>query len=397
MARNWTADSTVVDLGNIASAQFKQNDDWSVLAFLYLTGDFTRPVLTKYGAGDTDQFLMRWSGTPQKLQVIVNGTFVPLGSGITQNKWYLGAVIQKGSTNNVRAYTVDTSGAFLDDNLNANRGVDSSDLTEPIRIGKQDTATAWRGRLAFVSYFSREFSRDDVLGYLNNPWKVLSSYASTCEFFHPLGRVDGGGQEVDFSGNGNVGTVTGTTVVDNPPVGGSSPSYFYAPTIVPTLVQKRFLAASAAKIPATNGALKERQDGTSFYLSILAFDTSKEEAYWAMRLAGYTGGNLKLNVFWYARNATSGGATMRASVSALTPEEDSDSVETDAMVGQGKDVFTHLGTEAKRLHKSTIVIDVRDNATLNDWFEVKLRRDAADADDTLANEIRVPYCTLTYT
>jgi len=86
-------------------------------------------------------------------------------------------------------------------------------LLLPLALDRMD------GALFCTAYFKdREFTKQDILNYLRNPFRVRKQYSIDCVYFLPMG--ENASPEPDWSGNGNNGTVNGTAygIVSNPPV-----------------------------------------------------------------------------------------------------------------------------------------------------------------------------------
>src|SRR5262245_21571555 len=88
--------------------------------------------------------------------------------------------------------------------------------------------------------------------------------------------------------------------------------------------ESQFLASAFPAYVKTNG--------TNFPVSGLAFDAGADEAAcWKFIAQNYGAGNLTLNIFWYADTATSGDVVWGAQIAAITPNSDTQDVETDGL------------------------------------------------------------------
>lgn len=129
--------------------------------------------------------------------------------------------------------------------------------------------------------------------------------------------------------------------------------------------------------------------GTNGPVVGLAFDpTTDEGCFFSLRISDYTGGNLTLRIPWYADNATSGNVVWEARIQAITPDTDTQDVETDGFATSNFVQDTHLGTTGQRLHQATITISNLDSLADGDYVRIELRRDAnsTNATDDLAND-----------
>jgi hypothetical protein len=154
-------------------------------------------------------------------------------------------------------------------------------------------------------------------------------------------------------------------------------------------------------IPAsTNGAQHTVVDGTNFPVESLAYDggSTDETAYIKFRASSYGSGNLTLDIDWYTNSAqTSGGVVWTAAIAAITPDTDTQDVETKAFATSNTVTDTHLGTTAQRLHRATITISNLDSLAANDHVALRLVRTASDTtNDTLAADANVVWAELSY-
>lgn len=155
----------------------------------------------------------------------------------------------------------------------------------------------------------------------------------------------------------------------------------------------------AAFIPAaTNGAQFKVVEGTAFPVVSLAFDgATAETVYSAFRAASYGSGNITLTLNWYADSTTSGDVIWGAAIAAITPDTDSQDIETKAYATAQTVTDSHLGTTAQRLHTCAITISNLDSLAANDWVSLKLYRDAAAGGDTLnAVDVLLTMAELSY-
>lgn len=154
----------------------------------------------------------------------------------------------------------------------------------------------------------------------------------------------------------------------------------------------------AAFIPAaSNGAQFKVAAGTNFPVSALAFDASTAESiYTALRAANYGSGNLTLTLNWYADTASSGDVIWGAQIAAITPDTDSQDIETKAFATANTATDSHLGTTGQRLHTCAITISNLDSLAANDWVALRIYRDAAAGGDTMAGDALLTMAELSY-
>jgi hypothetical protein len=137
--------------------------------------------------------------------------------------------------------------------------------------------------------------------------------------------------------------------------------------------------------------------GTNFPAMGLAFDaTAAENAFWMFRAINYASGNLTLNLDWYAATASSGDVVWSAAIAAITPDADTQDVETKAFATANTVTDTHLGTTGKRLHRCTITITNLDSLAAEDDVWLKIFRDAANGADTMTGDAVLAGATVSY-
>lgn len=140
-----------------------------------------------------------------------------------------------------------------------------------------------------------------------------------------------------------------------------------------------------------------RNLGTNFPVSGLAYDAAADEAaFWKFLAFNYGSGNLTLNLFWYGDTASSGDVILGAQIAAITPNTDSQDVETDGLATANTVTDTHLGTVGQRVHLATITISNLDSLAANDIVWLKIYRDADAAGDTMAGDLVLLLAELTY-
>ena len=152
-----------------------------------------------------------------------------------------------------------------------------------------------------------------------------------------------------------------------------------------------------AGYPASNYAAFSSVQGTNFPVDYLSFDaTTEEAAYFTFPAINYGSGNVTVRVYWNSAAATSGGVAFGASLAAITPDTDTQDVETKGFDTEAVGTDTHLGTTAKRIHSFTIAVTATDSIASNDEVRLKLARKVADAGDTMTGDCRVLQIDLEY-
>jgi hypothetical protein len=117
--------------------------------------------------------------------------------------------------------------------------------------------------------------------------------------------------------------------------------------------------------------------GTSFPVEGLAYDAAADEAaLWRLVANNYGSGNITLTIFWYADTASSGAVVWEAQISAITPNTDSQDIETDGLATLNFVSDSHIGTTGQRVHSCDITISNLDSIAAGDLVHVRIARDA---------------------
>lgn len=148
---------------------------------------------------------------------------------------------------------------------------------------------------------------------------------------------------------------------------------------------------------ATNFPQYLKNNGTNFPISCLAYDAAtKETIFFKLHATSYGSGNLTLQIFWYADTASSGDIIWGVQIAAITPDTDTQDVETKAFATANTVTDTHLGTTGQRLHQCTITISNLDSIASGDIVWLALYRDAAAGGDTMAGDAMLIEALLSY-
>ena len=138
-------------------------------------------------------------------------------------------------------------------------------------------------------------------------------------------------------------------------------------------------------------------NGTNFPVSGLYFDAAADEAaFWKLQALLYGSGNLTLDLEWYADSATSGVVRWGGAIAAITPDTDSQDVETKAFATETTVDDTHLGTTGQRLHRCTITISNLDSLAAGDVVWLRIRRIGSNGADTMTGDAILVKATLSY-
>ncbi len=136
--------------------------------------------------------------------------------------------------------------------------------------------------------------------------------------------------------------------------------------------------------PGTSQPLPTRAAGTTIPVLGMYFSpTADNDLFFRFRAVGYASGNVTVSFDWYADTGTTGVCIWGAQLAAITPNTDTQDVETDGLAAADTTNTTHLGTTAQRLHRTTVVIDTLDSLTADDHVALRVYRDADAAGDTM--------------
>ena len=161
-------------------------------------------------------------------------------------------------------------------------------------------------------------------------------------------------------------------------------------------VYQQFTAGEAVFL-ATAFPQLVKNNGTNFPVMGLSFDAAADEAaFWQFIATNYGSGNLTLEIYWYADTASTGNVIFDAQIAAITPDTDSQDIETDALATVQSVTDSHLGTTGQRLHKATITISNLDSLASGDYVALRLNRDADNASDTMTGDAIVVLLRLSY-
>lgn len=139
------------------------------------------------------------------------------------------------------------------------------------------------------------------------------------------------------------------------------------------------------------------KNGTNFPGVGLAFDAATDEAaFWMFRAINYASGNVTVGIDWYADTATSGDVVWTVQLAAITPNTDTQDVETKALATANTATDTHLGTTGQRLHRIDVTVSNLDSLAADDAMWIRLARDADNASDTMTGDAVVVGVTVSY-
>lgn len=140
-----------------------------------------------------------------------------------------------------------------------------------------------------------------------------------------------------------------------------------------------------------------RVNGTNFPVVSLAYDAAATEtAYFKWVAIAYGSGNVTAKVGWYADTASSGDVRWEVALAAITPDTDTQDVETKAFATAHAFTDSHLGTTGQRVHEASQAISNLDSIAAGDMCVLRVSRLGADAADTMTGDAQLLYVKLEY-
>jgi hypothetical protein len=159
----------------------------------------------------------------------------------------------------------------------------------------------------------------------------------------------------------------------------------------------RDLTPESARFLSTAFPQYKSVPGTNFAVSVLFYDAAAiESAYWKFPSTGYGSGNVTVDLFWYADTASSGDVVWGCALAAITPNTDTQDVETKAFATQNTATDTHLGTTGQRLHQIAVTVTNLDSLAVGDMVWIRIQRVATDAGDTMTGDAGLVLARVSY-
>jgi hypothetical protein len=139
------------------------------------------------------------------------------------------------------------------------------------------------------------------------------------------------------------------------------------------------------------------RQGTNFPVPGLDFDAaSVEAAFFQFIATAYGSGNLTVRIDWYADSASSGDVVWGAQIACITPNTDTQDIETDTLATASTATDTHLGTTGQRLHTIDITVSNLDSIAVGDLVTLRVYRDAAAGGDTMTGDATIVAVNVSY-
>ena len=153
----------------------------------------------------------------------------------------------------------------------------------------------------------------------------------------------------------------------------------------PTSVLMQYFPPEAALYPTSNYAQFKSINGTNFPINMLAFDASTDETVFFRGVANnfnLTGVEVRLR--WYADTGTTGNCIWGVSLAAISPNLDSQDIETKALTPEQTITSVHLGTTGQRVQESVLQMANIDSMADLDALILKITRKASS--DTMTGD-----------
>jgi hypothetical protein len=159
----------------------------------------------------------------------------------------------------------------------------------------------------------------------------------------------------------------------------------------------RELPPEAAQFKTSTFPQYSKVDGTNFPVTGLYFDAAADEAaFWKLQALQYGSGNLTFDIEWYADTASSGDVIWEVAIAAITPESDTQDIETKAFATAHSVTDSHLGTTGQRTHRATITISNLDSLANRDNLFVRVKRLGSSGSDTMTGDAVLTMAILSY-
>lgn len=130
--------------------------------------------------------------------------------------------------------------------------------------------------------------------------------------------------------------------------------------------------------------------GTNAPAASLKFDAAADEAaFWSFIASNYGSGNLTVRITWYADSASSGDVVWGAAIAAITPNTDTQDVETDSLATENTATDSHLGTTGQRVHSVDITVSNLDSLAADDFVFLRIRRVGSNGSDTMTGDAQL--------
>jgi len=151
--------------------------------------------------------------------------------------------------------------------------------------------------------------------------------------------------------------------------------------------------------PTSNFSYLVFNPGSTGPIPALRFDPDTDwAAFNSFRAVSYGSGNLTVDIDWYANTASASNVVWGIQIACVTPNTDTDDMETKSFATANTVQDTHLGTTGKRLHRASVTVSNTDSIAADDFVMIRLYRDAngTAATDDMSGYADVVMVTVSY-
>jgi hypothetical protein len=140
-----------------------------------------------------------------------------------------------------------------------------------------------------------------------------------------------------------------------------------------------------AYLPTSNFPAFREIVGTNFTFTALSFsDTIEQTCYFIFSATNFGSGSVGVKFKWYAETAVSGNIVWGSSLACITPNTDNLDILSKSFAAEQTITDSHLASTGRRLHEITLPLTNLDGLASGDLCVVRIRRKAADINDTMS-------------
>lgn len=132
-----------------------------------------------------------------------------------------------------------------------------------------------------------------------------------------------------------------------------------------------------------------KANGTAAPVPGLAYDAATiETIFFRFAASDYVSGDVAVTLDWYADTASTGAVVWGAQLAAITPDTDTQGIETDSLPSVTTVTDTHLGTTGQRVHRAAITLTgaALDSLAANDHCVLAISRQGTNGSDSMAGD-----------
>ena len=160
-------------------------------------------------------------------------------------------------------------------------------------------------------------------------------------------------------------------------------------------ITREFPASTGGPVPSVTFP-EMKSAGTNIAIRSLSFDASTDEGcQFPWRATGYGSGNLTVTLLWYADTATSGNVVWGAAIAAITPDSDTQNIETDTWATENTATDGTSGS-TQALNTTAITVSNLDSIAASDMAWLRIRRLGTSGSDTMSGDAQLVAVILSY-